>query len=197
MKPIDMSKEPTCAKEHNPPLLGENVVTGPGNALAIRRRVHFGGGTNPLSLPASQFDTIKRVACMCRTFSRCTQTNRCRSTRMTRSHTIFTPCRNATRNGINRSPWRGADRHEMGKSGIHRGEMQHSSLDARLLCSPEHLSLCGDGQRGKLQLEGASARQVYGDAWQEQYSTQSQEVTVGPTGAASVNFVFKVTPYLY
>src|SRR5258708_29571072 len=51
----------------------------------------------------------------------------------------------------------------MGKSGIHRGEMQHSSLDARLLCSPEHLSLCGDGQRGKLQLEGASARQVYGD----------------------------------
>src|SRR5258706_14233139 len=33
MKPIDMSKEPTCAKEHNPPLLGENVVTGPGNAL--------------------------------------------------------------------------------------------------------------------------------------------------------------------
>jgi len=34
-------------------------------------------------------------------------------------------------------------------------------------------------------------------AWQEQYSTQSQEVTVGATGAANVNFVFKVTPYLY
>src|SRR6202166_1936270 len=33
MKPIDMAKEPTCAKEHNPPLLSENVVTGPGNAL--------------------------------------------------------------------------------------------------------------------------------------------------------------------
>src|ERR1700676_3091406 len=33
MKPIDMSKEPTCAKEHNPPALSENVVTGPGNAL--------------------------------------------------------------------------------------------------------------------------------------------------------------------
>src|SRR5258708_10178114 len=33
MKPIDMSKEPTCAKEHNPPLPSENVVTGPGNAL--------------------------------------------------------------------------------------------------------------------------------------------------------------------
>src|SRR5947199_100050 len=33
MKPIDMSKEPICAKEHNPPELAQNVVTGPGNAL--------------------------------------------------------------------------------------------------------------------------------------------------------------------
>ena len=33
MKPIDMSKEPTCAKEYNPPLQTQNVVTGPGSAL--------------------------------------------------------------------------------------------------------------------------------------------------------------------
>src|SRR5437763_17190844 len=32
MKPIDMSKEPTCAQEHNPPAITQNVVTGPGNA---------------------------------------------------------------------------------------------------------------------------------------------------------------------
>jgi hypothetical protein len=33
MNPIDMGKEPACAKEHNPPLLRQNVVTGPANAL--------------------------------------------------------------------------------------------------------------------------------------------------------------------
>jgi hypothetical protein len=33
MKPIDMSKEPTCAKQHATPVMTENLVTGPGNAL--------------------------------------------------------------------------------------------------------------------------------------------------------------------
>src|ERR1700723_517261 len=33
MKPIDMSKEPSCAKQHTTPVTTENVVTGPGNSL--------------------------------------------------------------------------------------------------------------------------------------------------------------------
>src|SRR5450631_1872974 len=32
-KPIDMSKEPSCAKQHATPVLVETVVTGPNNAL--------------------------------------------------------------------------------------------------------------------------------------------------------------------
>src|ERR1700719_4452600 len=32
-KPIDMSKEPSCAKQHATPITTETVVTGPGNAL--------------------------------------------------------------------------------------------------------------------------------------------------------------------
>src|ERR1700686_5766087 len=32
-KPIDMSKEPSCAKQHATPISTENVVTGPNNAL--------------------------------------------------------------------------------------------------------------------------------------------------------------------
>jgi hypothetical protein len=50
---------------------------------------------------------------------------------------------------------------------------------------------------GNYSLKGLPPGKYTVTAWQEQYSTQSQEVTVGPTGAASVNFVFKVTPYLY
>src|SRR5580658_8806904 len=33
MKPIDMSKEPSCAKMYPTPPLAETVVTGPGNTL--------------------------------------------------------------------------------------------------------------------------------------------------------------------
>lgn len=32
-KPIDMSKEPSCAKQHDPAITTENVVTGPSNTL--------------------------------------------------------------------------------------------------------------------------------------------------------------------
>ena len=34
MKPIDMAKEPSCAKQHPTPIMNESVVTGPDNALA-------------------------------------------------------------------------------------------------------------------------------------------------------------------
>jgi plastocyanin len=33
MKPIDMTKEPSCAKQHATPVTTENVMTGPGNTL--------------------------------------------------------------------------------------------------------------------------------------------------------------------
>src|ERR1700728_4181988 len=33
MKPIDMSKEPSCAKQHATPVMTQNVTTGPGNTL--------------------------------------------------------------------------------------------------------------------------------------------------------------------
>ncbi|MGA9503571.1 MAG: hypothetical protein WBV31_03980, partial [Terriglobales bacterium] len=32
-KPIDMSKEPSCAKQHAIPITNETVVTGPNNGL--------------------------------------------------------------------------------------------------------------------------------------------------------------------
>ena len=35
MKPIDMSKEPSCAKQHAAPVSTENVATGPGNTLCL------------------------------------------------------------------------------------------------------------------------------------------------------------------
>lgn len=51
MRPLDMAKEPTCAKEHNPPLLAQNVVTGPANALQYVV-VYISAGESPSPIPS-------------------------------------------------------------------------------------------------------------------------------------------------
>src|SRR5437588_7652306 len=57
MKPIDMAKEPTCAKEHNPPEMAQNVVTGPGNALEyVVVYISAGGPPSPTPTQDVRYD---------------------------------------------------------------------------------------------------------------------------------------------
>lgn len=51
MKPIDMSKEPVCDKEHNPPEKTQTVVTGPGNTLQYVV-VYISAGDKPAAVPS-------------------------------------------------------------------------------------------------------------------------------------------------
>jgi hypothetical protein len=51
MKPIDMSKEPVCDKEHNPPEKTQTVVTGPGNTLQYVV-VYISAGDKPAATPS-------------------------------------------------------------------------------------------------------------------------------------------------
>src|ERR1700689_2160416 len=51
MKPINMSKEPTCAKEHNTPLLAQTVATGSSNALQYVV-VYISAGDPPSPVPS-------------------------------------------------------------------------------------------------------------------------------------------------
>ena len=62
MRPIDMSKEPTCAKEHNPPEKTQTVVTGPGNSLEYVV-VYISAGDKP-SAPPSQAVRYDQKGCM-------------------------------------------------------------------------------------------------------------------------------------
>src|SRR5580704_346025 len=50
MKPIDMSKEPSCAKQHATPVMTENVATGPANALQFVV-VYISAGDTDTSAP--------------------------------------------------------------------------------------------------------------------------------------------------
>src|ERR1700688_1805008 len=52
-KPIDMSKEPSCAKQHATPVTTETVVTGPNNALE-NVVVYVSAGAPDDSTPPSQ-----------------------------------------------------------------------------------------------------------------------------------------------
>ena len=63
MKPIDMSKEPVCAKEHNPPELIQTVTTGPGNAIEYAV-VYVSAGSGEETTPPSETVKFDQKGCM-------------------------------------------------------------------------------------------------------------------------------------
>src|ERR1700741_513590 len=60
-KPIDMSKEPSCAKQHTPPITTETVVTGPNNTLE-NVVVYISAGADDAT-PPSQAITFTQKGC--------------------------------------------------------------------------------------------------------------------------------------
>jgi plastocyanin len=60
-KVIDMSKEPSCAKQHATPVMTEGVVTGPNNALANVVVYISAGGDDPN--PPAQAVTFTQKGC--------------------------------------------------------------------------------------------------------------------------------------
>jgi plastocyanin len=61
-KPIDMSKEPSCAKQHATPITGETVVTGPNNALE-NVVVYISAGANDEGKVPSQAVSYDQKGC--------------------------------------------------------------------------------------------------------------------------------------
>jgi len=51
------------------------------------------------------------------------------------------------------------------------------------------------GEDGAFSLSGLAPGKYTVTAWQEQFGTQSQDVTISGTEPQAINFVFKATPY--
>ncbi len=195
MRPIDMSKEPSCARQHSTPVQTENVVTGPGNAVQ-NVVVYISAGDQPGAAPAQavRYDQkgceyLPHVAVM-----QIGQTLEIYNNDQT-SHNIHPLARVNPEWNKSQPPGSPALTSSYArpefiavKCNIH--PWMHGYF---AVLNTSHYSLTGND--GKFSLTGLAPGKYTITAWHEKFGSQSQEVTVGATGTVPANFVFNALPY--
>jgi plastocyanin len=195
MRAIDMSKEPTCASQHPTPVMTETAVTGAGNTLK-NVVVYISAGEQPSAAPTAvvRYDQkgceyLPHVVAM-----HSGQPMEIYNDDQT-SHNIHPLAR--VNPEWNKSQPAGAppikatyERPEFipVKCNIH--PWMHGYF---VVLNTSHHGVSGDD--GKFTIDGLPPGHYTVTAWHEKFGTLNQEVTVGATGAATANFVFKATPY--
>jgi hypothetical protein len=195
-KPIDMSKEPSCASQHATPITTETVVTGPGNALE-NVVVYVSAGAPDETTPPSQAASITQKGCQYLPHvvpMVVNQELKVINADQT-SHNIH-PLAKVNREW-NKSQPPGTppfsekfDKPEFipVKCNIH--PWMHSSFV--VLKNSHYAVSSGDGG---FTLANLSAGKYTVTAWHESYGEQTQEVTISGSEAKTINFVFKAKPY--
>jgi hypothetical protein len=194
MKPIDMSKEPSCAKQHATPITTENVATGPGNTLQwVVVYISAGDEGTTTASQGVRYDQkgceylphiLPMLAGQQLQIYNDDQT----------SHNIH-PLAKVNQEWNKSQPpgsppidtkW---DKPEFipVKCNIH--PWMHGYF---VVLKTSHYAVTGDD--GTFEIKGLPAGKYTVTAWQEQYGTKTQDVTVGAS-AATANFVFTATPY--
>jgi len=196
MKPIDMAKEPGCAKEHAAsPVSTENVVTGPGNTLEWVV-VYVSAGDQGSAPPAGNAEYHQK-GCQYQPHVQVLQVNQAMK--------IF-----------NDDGW-SHNIHPLAKVNAEWNKSQPPGtppLDAKyekpefipvkcnvhpwmhgyfVVLNTSHYSVTGSS--GDFSLKGLPAGKYTVTAWHEQYGQQSQDVTISGSETKSISFVFKATPY--
>jgi hypothetical protein len=195
MKPIDMSKEPSCASQHATPITTENVVTGPGNTLQyVVVYVSAGEAGSSAATETVRYDQkgcqyIPHVAVL--------ETNQPLEifNNDPTSHNIH-PL--ATSN----AEWNKSQ--PPGAPPIHTSYAKPEFIPVKcnvhpwmhgyfaVLATSRHAV---SGSDGKFTLAGLPPGKYTLTAWHEKFGTQTQEVTVTGNETVTANFVFKATPY--
>ncbi len=194
-KTIDMSKEPSCAKQHATPIVTETVVTGPNNALDnVVVYVSAGAPDDAAPSQAAKFDQkgcqyLPHVLAF-----QVNQTLQIANDDQT-SHNIH-PLPKINREW-NKSQPPGTppieekyDKAEFipVKCNIH--PWMHGNF---AVLKNSHYAVTADG--GSFSLANLPPGKYTITAWHESYGDQSQEVTISGNETKPVNFVFKAKPY--
>jgi plastocyanin len=195
MRPIDMSKEPSCASQHATPAMTENVMTGAGNAVQ-NVVVYISAGdqpgaaaTQPVRYDQKGCQYIPHVLVM-----QVGQPLEIYNNDQT-SHNIHPLA--TTNPEWNKSQPAGTPPI---KATYAKPEFIHVKCNVHpwmhgyfAVLATSHYAISGND--GKFSLTGLAPGKYTITAWHEKFGTQSQEVTVSASGTATANFVFKALPY--
>ena len=196
MKPIDMSKEPSCAKQHATPVATEAVVTGPNNTLA-NVVVYISAGAPDESSAPAQAVTYTQKGCQyiphvlpMHTGQELKVVNEDQT-----SHNIH-PLAKVNREW-NKSQPPGTpplsekfDKEEFipVKCNVH--PWMHGYF---AVLKTSHYAVSGPD--GTFKLPDLPPGKYTLTAWQEDYGTQTADVTISGNESKTVDFSFKAKPY--
>src|SRR6202167_3043442 len=194
-KPIDMSKEPSCAKQHPTPITTETVVTGPNNALD-NVVVYISAGAPDESAPG-QAAKFEQKGCQYIPHVLAFQVNQTLeiSNADQTSHNIH-PLPKVNREWNKSQPPGSApisekyDKPEFipVKCNIH--PWMHGWF---VVLKTSHFDISKDG--GDFKLPDLPPGKYTITAWQEDYGTQTADVTITGNETKDVNFTFKAKAY--
>src|SRR5215469_4625117 len=195
MKPIDMSKEPTCAKMYTTPPLAETVITGSGNSLE-NVVVYISAGA-PEDAAPSTAAVFTQKGCRYIPHLLAFQVNqelKIQNEDQT-SHNIH-PLPKLNREW-NKSQPPGTppisekyDKAEIFPVKCNVHPWMHGTF---AVLKNSHYAVTGDG--GSFTLPNLPPGKYTITAWHESYGDQSQEITITGSESKTVNFVFKAKPY--
>lgn len=196
MRPIDMSKEPTCASQHTTPILTETVVTGPGSAVQYAV-VYISAGE---ATPAAASTTAVRYE-----QKGCQYVPHIAVLQPGQPLEIY----NDDKTSHNIHPLAKVNA-EWNKSQPPGAPPIHASYDKPefiavkcnvhpwmhgyfAVVATSHVAVTGND--GKFSLAGLPPGTYTVTAWHERFGTQSKQVTVSEGGSGTADFSFKALPY--
>ena len=193
-KPIDMSKEPSCAKQHATPVTTETVVTGANNTLD-NVVVYISAGADDATTP-SQAVTFTQKGCQYLPHVIAMHTGQALSVVNgdQTSHNIHPLAKVNREWNKSQPPGSPAIQEKFDspefisvKCNIH--PWMHGWF---VVLKTNHYSISKDGA---FSLPNLPAGKYTVTAWHEDYGTQTQEVTIAGSETKSIDFSFKAKAY--